>query len=290
MPSVPDKSRVEVLGKSMAYQETGAGKPVVFLHGNPTSAYLWRNVMPQIAGQARCIAPDLIGMGDSDKLDDPDPDRYRYSVHREFLDAMLDTLLAGEKVTLVVHDWGSALGFDWAARHPERVAGIAYMEAIVQPMAWDDWPEPSRPLFEALRSDAGEALILEKNVFIERILTASIQRKLTDAELDEYRRPFLDPGEGRRVMLSWPRSLPINGEPGDVVDIVRRYADWMAGNKIPKLFINADPGAILVGKQREFCRTWANQTEVTVPGIHFVQEDSAPEIGSAIATWHETLR
>lgn len=289
MPSIPEKNRVEVLGKFMAYVEMGAGSPVIFLHGNPTSSYLWRDVMPHLAGQARCIAPDLIGMGDSDKLDGPDPKRYRYAVHRQFLDAALDALHIDEKVTLVLHDWGSALGFDWAERHPDRIAGITYMEAIVQPLTWDEWPEPSRPLFEALRSEAGEALILQKNVFIERILTASIQRELTDAELGEYRRPFLEPGEDRRAMLSWPRSLPIDGEPRNVVEIVRNYSEWMACNKIPKLFINADPGAILVGKQREFCRGWANQTEVTVPGIHFIQEDSAREIGNAIASWHQTL-
>ena len=210
-------------------------------------------------------------------------------MHREHLDAAFTALDIQDRVTLVLHDWGSALGFDWAARHPDRVAGIAYMEAIVQPLSWDEWPEPSRPLFQALRSDAGESLILEKNVFIERILPGSIQRQLTAAEMEAYRAPFLESGEDRRVMLSWPRALPIDGSPPDVVKVVADYADWMAGNKIPKLFINADPGAILVGAQREFCRGWANQTEVTVPGIHFIQEDSPEAIGHAIATWREAL-
>ncbi len=294
---MPEPRRVDVLGKQMACTESGSGDPIVFLHGNPTSSYLWRNVMPHLTGQGRCVAPDLIGMGHSDKLGDsggdsggdPDPDRYDFFVHREHLDAAFVALDIEDRVTLVLHDWGSALGFDWAARHPDRVAGIAYMEAIVQPLSWDEWPEPSRPLFQALRSDAGESLILEKNVFIERILPGSIQRQLTAAEMEAYRAPFLESGEDRRAMLSWPRALPIDGSPPDVVKVVADYADWMAGNKIPKLFINADPGAILVGAQREFCRGWANQTEVTVPGIHFIQEDSPEAIGRAIATWREAL-
>jgi haloalkane dehalogenase len=293
--SAPGKTSIEVLGKHMACVDTGAGDPIVFLHGNPTSSYLWRNVIPHLTDQGRCVAPDLIGMGDSDKIESaPDNasanrNRYDYTVHRDYLDGVLDALGVDDRVTLVLHDWGSALGFDWASRHPDRVLGIAYMEAIVQPMNWDDWPEPSRPLFEGLRSDAGESLILEKNVFIEKILPASVQRRMTDAEMDEYRRPYLASGEDRRPMLSWPRALPIDGEPRQVVEIVRNYAEWMATNELPKLFVNADPGAILVGAQRDFCRSWHNQTEVTVPGIHFIQEDSAAEIGSAIAAWRTDI-
>jgi haloalkane dehalogenase len=286
----PDNRRIEVLDRSMACMEMGAGDSVVFLHGNPTSSFLWRNVMPHLASQARCIAPDLIGMGASEKIAGADPGRYDYSVQRKFLDTALDALGIGDRVTLVLHDWGSALGFDWASRHPERVVGIAYMEAIVRPLTWEEWPEPSRPLFQALRSDAGEQLILEKNVFIERILPASIQRDLTDSEMAAYRHPFLTAGEDRRPMLSWPRALPIDGSPADVVEIVAGYAEWMGSNEIPKLFINAEPGAILVGTQREFCRRWPSQTEVTVPGIHFIQEDSPGEIGHAIATWRDTFR
>jgi len=282
-------SRVEVHGHQIAYRSVGTGDPVVFLHGNPTSSYLWRNIMPHVADQGRCIAPDLIGMGDSDKLAGSDPDRYAYAAHRKFLDGTLEALGITDRVTLVVHDWGSALGFDWALRNPLRVKGIAYMEALVQPITWENWPEPSRPLFQALRSDAGEALIFEKNVFIERILPASVQRELTDTEMAAYRQPFLEMGETRRPMLSWPRSLPIDGEPADVTGIVRNYSDWMSTNELPKLFINADPAAILVGEQREFCRSWRNQTKVTVPGIHFIQEDSPHEIGQAIAAWQQTL-
>lgn len=285
---MPD-NRIEVLNQKMAYVDTGQGDPVVFLHGNPTSSYLWRDVIPHLAGRARCIAPDLIGMGESDKLPGADPARYAYVVHRDYLDALLDALNVDERVTLVLHDWGSALGFDWAARHADRIKGIAYMEAIVKPLTWHEWPEPSQPIFQALRSEAGEELILKKNVFVEKILPASIQRSLTDVEMNTYRAPFSTPGEDRRAMLSWPRSIPIDGSPADVVTIVEGYSSWMAGNHIPKLFINATPGAILVGAQREFCRSWPNQTEVTVAGIHFIQEDSPHEIGHALASWYETL-
>lgn len=285
---MPD-NRIEVLNQKMAYVDTGQGDPVVFLHGNPTSSYLWRDVIPHLAGRARCIAPDLIGMGESDKLPGADPARYAYVVHRDYLDALLDALNVDERVTLVLHDWGSALGFDWAARHADRIKGIAYMEAIVKPLTWHEWPEPSQPIFQALRSEAGEELILKKNVFVEKILPASIQRSLTDVEMNSYRAPFSTPGEDRRAMLSWPRSIPIDGSPADVVTIVEGYSSWMAGNHIPKLFINATPGAILVGAQREFCRSWPNQTEVTVAGIHFIQEDSPHEIGHALASWYETL-
>jgi haloalkane dehalogenase len=284
---MPETRQLKVLGRTMAYTEAGQGDPIVFLHGNPTSSYLWRNVIPHLSAEARCIAPDLIGMGGSDKLPGTDPDRYSFIAHREFLDSLLDALAIGNRVTLVLHDWGSALGFDWAARHPDRVRGIAYMEALVQPLTWSEWPEPSQPLFRGLRSEAGDDLILEKNVFVEKILPGSILRSMTGVEMDAYRKPFLNPGEDRRTMLSWPRSLPIDGEPPDVVEIVQDYAAWMSQNSIPKLFINADPGAILIGSQREFCRSWPNQTEVTVPGIHFIQEDSPDEIGHALATWFE---
>lgn len=284
-----EKKRIRILDQHMTYVESGQGDPVIFLHGNPTSSYLWRNITPHLADRARCIAPDLIGMGDSDKLSGSNPGRYDYGVHREFLAALLERLGINDRVTLVLHDWGSALGFDWAARHSDRVKGIAYMEAIVQPMTWEQWPEPSRPLFQALRSEAGEELILRKNVFIEKILPASIQRPLADSEMDAYRAPFLDTGEDRRAMLSWPRSLPLDGTPADVVKVVSDYSQWMAQCNIPKLFIDADPGAILTGTQREFCRSWPNQTEVTVAGIHFIQEDSANEIGHALASWYEQL-
>jgi haloalkane dehalogenase len=273
----------------MAYVEMGNGDPIVFQHGNPTSSYLWRNIMPHLADQGRCIAVDLIGMGDSDKLDNPGPDSYRYVEHREYLFAAWQALGVSDRVTLVIHDWGSALGFDWAQQHPDAVLGIAYMEAIVRPVTWDEWPEAARPVFQGFRSEAGEAMVLDKNLFVERVLPGSVLRDLTEDEMNVYRRPFLNPGEDRRPTLTWPRQIPIDGEPQEVHDIVAGYSDWICGSDIPKLFINAEPGAILVGPQREFCRAWENQQEVTVKGNHFLQEDSPGEIGNAIEEWRKKL-
>jgi haloalkane dehalogenase len=280
------KQFATVRGRRMAYVDIGAGDRVfLFLHGNPTSSYLWRNVMPEVAGLGRCLAPDLIGMGDSDKLEDPGTDAYGFSAHREFLWGFIDTVIPREQPLLLVgHDWGSALGFDWANHHRERVAGLAYMEAIVRPLAWEEWPERGRQLFQGFRTGAGEGLILDKNLFVERILPASILRALEPAEMTEYRRPFAR-RDDRWPTLVWPRQIPLDGEPAAVVALVDDYAAWLAGSPLPKLFVNADPGAILVGAQREFCRQWPNQREVTVPGIHFIQEDSGPEIGRAIADW-----
>jgi len=285
----PTKQFIDVQGKRMAYVEMGDGDPVVFQHGNPTSSYLWRNVMPHLAGQGRCIAVDLIGMGDSDKLDDSGPDSYRYVEHREYLFAAWQALGVSDRVTLVIHDWGSALGFDWAQQHPDAVLGIAYMEGIVRPVTWDEWPEAARPVFQGFRSEAGEAMVLDKNMFVERVLPGSVLRDLTEDEMNVYRRPFLNPGEDRRPTLTWPRQIPIEGEPQDVHDIVAGYSDWICSSDIPKLFINAEPGAILVGPQRDFCRAWKNQQEVTVKGNHFLQEDSPDEIGNAIAEWRNKL-
>jgi haloalkane dehalogenase len=281
-----EKKRVEVNGSEMAYVEVGSGDPIVFLHGNPTSSYLWRNVIPHLEGAGRCIAPDLIGQGDSQKLPDSGPERYRFVEHRAYLDELLATLGVRENVTFVIHDWGSALGFDWANRHREAVKGIAYMEAIVRPIAsWDEWPEMARKIFQGFRSPAGEAMVLEKNVFVERVLPGSVLRGLGEQEMAVYRRPFGQPGEDRRPTLTWPRQIPIEGEPADVTELVQDYADWLSECDIPKLFVNAEPGAILTGAVREFCRGWPNQTEVTVPGNHFIQEDSPDEIGRAIADW-----
>jgi haloalkane dehalogenase len=273
----------------MAYVEAGTGDPIVFLHGNPTSSYLWRNVMPHLEGLGRCIAPDLIGMGDSEKLAPSGPDSYRFVEHRRYLDGLLTALGVRARVTIVGHDWGSALGFDWAKRHRSATKGIAYMEAIVRPLAWTEWPEPIRKLFQGFRSEAGEAMVLEKNVFVERVLPGSVLRGLSGEEMAVYRRPCLAPGEARRPTLTWPRQIPLDDEPTDVVGIVRAYGDWLAGSDLAKLFINAEPGAILVGAQREFCRAWPNQTEVTVKGSHFIQEDSPEQIGQAIAAWYGKL-
>ena len=284
------RKRVAVLDTEMSYIDVGEGDPIVFLHGNPTSSYLWRNVIPHVVPLGRCIAPDLIGMGDSDPLPDSGPGRYRFVDHRHYLDGLLAALDVRRNVTFVVHDWGSALGFDWANRHRDAVAAIAYMEAIVRPVTWADWPEAARRVFQGFRSPAGESLVLERNVFVENVLPGSVLRTLTDEEMAEYRRPFLEPGERRRPTLTWPREIPIEGEPADVAEIVAAYHEWLPASPVPKLFVNAEPGAILTGDQREFCRTWANQREVTVRGNHFVQEDSPDEIGRAIADWLPSAR
>jgi len=280
------KTTVDVLGSRMAYHERGEGTPVLFLHGNPTSSYLWRDVIPELEGCGRLIAPDLIGMGDSAKLPNPDTDTYRFTTHRKYLAGFIDAVIgSAQPIVFVVHDWGSALGFDWANHHRDRVRGIAYMEGIVRPVAgWEEWSAAATPIFQGFRSDQGEIMILDRNMFVERVLPGSVLRKLTEAEMTEYRRPFLQ-ARDRWPTLTWPRQIPISGQPADVVQIATDYSKWMAENDIPKLFVNADPGAILIGAVRDFCRSWKSQTEVTVPGSHFIQEDSGPAIGRAVAEW-----
>jgi haloalkane dehalogenase len=284
------KTFATVKGRRMAYVEYGSGDAIVFQHGNPTSAYLWRNIMPYCEGLGRLIACDLIGMGDSDKLESPNPERYAYAEQRSYLFALWDQIGLGNKVILVLHDWGSALGFEWANGHRDRVQGIAYMEAIVTPLTWADWPENARRAFQGFRSASGEEMILEKNMFVERVLPSSIIRRLDEEEMVAYRKPFARAGEDRRPTLSWPRMIPIEGHPADVVQVVEDYAAWLAGADLPKLFINADPGSILVGRQRELCRAWPNQTEATVKGRHFLQEDSPDEIGRALASFVRHVR
>ncbi len=280
------RKRVSAGGVEMAYVDTGVGLPIVFLHGNPTSSYLWRNVIPHLEHLGRCLAPDLVGMGESGSAPNGS---YRFADHSSFLDHWFDEMGLTSDVTLVVHDWGSALGFHWARRHPERVKGLVYMEAIVRPVTWEDWPEAARQIFQGFRSSSGEEMVLEKNVFVERVLPGSVLRGLTEEEMEVYRRPFLKPGESRRPTLTWPREIPIEGEPADVVEIVSAYGEWLSNSDVPKLFINAEPGAILTGPQREYCRSWPNQREVTVKGIHFIQEDSPAEIGRAIADWYSNI-
>ncbi len=279
-----NKKYIDVLGKQIAYVEMGEGDPIIFQHGNPTSSYLWRNIMPQLQSLGRCIAMDLIGMGDSEKLEDKGNMTYSYDTHKKYFDGFLDAIGVESNATLVIHDWGSALGFDWANDYPQRVKAICYMEGIVQSMEWVDWNEDAKGIFQGFRSPAGEEMILEKNLFIEAVLPGSILRKLSDAEMNEYRRPFNDK-KSRRPTLDWPRQIPLENDPPEICRIVDSYSHWMAENNIPKLFINAEPGAILIGKQREFCRTWKNQKEVTVKGSHFIQEDSPNEIGNAIFDW-----
>ncbi len=279
-----------VNGKRMAYVDEGQGDAIIFQHGNPTSSYLWRNIMPHCEGLGRLIACDLIGMGDSEKLDHSGPDRYTYLEQRDYLFALWEQLGIGGNVIFVIHDWGSALGFDWANRNKDKVAGIAYMEAVVRPMAWADFPDNARGIFQGFRSDAGEAMVLEKNIFVERVLPSAVIRDLTEAEMTIYRKPYLQPGEDRRPTLTWPRMIPIEGEPPEVCQVAEDYGAWLSTSDVPKLFINADPGSLLVGRQREFCRGWPNQTEITVKGSHFVQEDSPDEIGQAVAEFVKGIR
>ena len=280
-----ERKRIAVLDSEMAYVETGTGNPIVFLHGNPTSSYLWRNVIPHCETIGRCLAPDLIGMGESGK--NP-AGSYRFADHARYLDAWFEA--AGvQNAVLVVHDWGGALGFHWAARNPSKVRALAYMETIVTPVTWGDWPENARNIFQALRSEAGDELVLQKNIFVEGILPNAVLRGLSEEEHNHYRAPFAEPGESRRPTLTWPRQIPIEGEPGDVKAIVETSEQWLAGSELPKLFINAEPGSILTGRAREVCRAWPNQIEVTVKGAHFIQEDSPHEIGQAVADFVKGL-
>jgi len=280
----------QVQGKRIAYVEEGQGDPIVLLHGNPTSSYLWRNVIPQLTGRGRVIAPDLIGQGDSEKLPASDgPGRYSFEVAYDYLAGLLEAIGADDRVTLVIHDWGSALGFHWAQQHPQAVRGIAYMEAIVCPVTWDDWPEGARGIFQGFRSPKGEDLCLQRNMFVEAVLPSAVLRGLTEEEMQHYRAPFAAPDD-RQPTLNWPRQIPIDGEPAHMVELVESYGRWLEGsNNVPKLFVNAEPGSILVGRQREYCRSWPNQSEVTVEGAHFLQEDSPAQIGQAVADWMQTL-
>jgi haloalkane dehalogenase len=285
------KKRRRILGLEMAYVEVGEGDPIVLLHGNPTSSYLWRNVVPYLRSCGRCIVPDLIGMGDSDKLLDSGPSSYRFVEHRRYLDALLESLDVHDQVTFVIHDWGSALGFDWSYRHRDAVKGIAYMEAIIRPQSWDHWDAlNARSTLKALRSEAGEKMVLQDNFFIEKILPMAILRTLSAEEMAAYRRPFTEPGEGRRPTLTWPREIPIEGDPADVTAIAIAYADWLATSNVPKLFVKAEPGLLIAGGANlEFARKLPAQTEVKVPGLHYLQEDSPDAIGQAIAGWMSAL-
>lgn len=279
------KRFIDVAGQRMAYVEQGRGRPIVFQHGNPTSSYLWRNILPRLADRGRCIALDLVGMGDSAKLPGSDVTRYTLAEHQRYFDGALAALGVTADVILVLHDWGTALGFDWAARHPQAVAGICHMEGMVTPLTWDEWPAAARGIFQALRSPAGEELALTKNVFVENVLPKSILRTLTPEEMDAYRAPFRVPGEDRRPTLTWPRQIPLDGEPPEVCEVVTRYAAWLAQSPLPKLYIDADPGMIMTGRARALARSWPNTTVVTVPGLHFVQEDSPQAIADALLTW-----
>ena len=282
------KKKAKVLGANMAYVEHGSGDPIVFVHGNPTSSYLWREVIPEVSGLGRCVAPDLIGMGDSDQIA-AGRDAYRFDMHAEYLEALLGVLDIDSNVILVGHDWGGALAFDWARKNADAVRGIAFMETLVTPVTWDDWPESSQSIFRAMRSDAGEEIVLAKNVFVDRILPASVLAGLDEEVMSVYRRPYRSAGESRRPTLTFPREIPIDGVPGDVHDLVEQYEAWLASATIPKLFVNAEPGFMINDRIRARIRSWPALTEVTVPGSHFMQEDSGSEIGTAIAQWIKTI-
>ena len=285
-----ERKLITIKGRQMAYVDEGQGDAIVFQHGNPTSSYLWRNIMPHCEGLGRLIACDLIGMGESEKLENSGPDRYTYAEQRDYLFALWDQIGLGDNVVFVIHDWGSALGFDWSNQNRDRVKGLAYMEAVVKTLNWSDFPDLGRKVFQGFRSEAGESMILDKNMFVERVLPGAVIRDMTEAEMNVYRKPYLAEGEDRRPTLTWPRQIPIEDEPADVCRIVGDYGAWLAQSDVPKLFVNATPGSILTGEQREFCRTWPNQTEVTVNGIHFVQEDSPDEIGHALAEFVKSIR
>ena len=283
------KKYQEVRNKKMAYVDEGNGDTFLFLHGNPTSSYLWRNITPHIEDLGRVVVPDLIGMGDSDKLDGVDNEGYKYHGQYGYLTELFDQLDLGNNIHLIIHDWGSAMGFQFARENPDRIKSITYMEAIVMPLTWDQWPDAATKIFGLFRSEAGEELVLEKNFFVERILLADSATGYTDEEKAEYIRPFINSGEDRRPTLTWPRQIPLDGEPSEVVEEVRKNSEFHKDSEIPKLFINADPGSILIGEQREFARTWKNQTEITVNGNHFIQEDSSEEIGSALRDFVKAL-
>ena len=279
------KHRHRVLDLELATIDVGAGDPIVFLHGNPTSSFLWRNVIPHVEHLGRCVAPDLVGFGDSDKLPGSGDRSYAFVETRRYLDAMLDQLGIDDRVVLVLHDWGSGLGFDWAHRNEDRVAGIAHLESIVAPRAWAQLTPEGRRFFERIRSPEGERMALDENVFLEHGLPGGVIRTLTPEELAEYRRPFLDAGEARRPTLTWPREIPFDGDPADVHEIVAAYSAWLRTTPIPKLLIDVSEGDTLTGPLLELARTFPNQTETSVRGRHFAPEDSPHEIGAALADW-----
>ena len=283
------KKYKDIKNSKMAFVDEGSGDTFLFLHGNPTSSFLWRNIAPHVEDIGRIVIPDLIGMGDSDKLEGVDNPGYKYHGQYSYLKALMDELDLGDNIHLIIHDWGSAMGFQFARENQDRIKSITYMEAIVMPLTWDQWPDPATKIFGLFRSEAGEELVLEKNFFVERILLADSSTGYTEEEKSEYIRPFINPGEDRRPTLTWPRQIPLDGEPSEVVDEVRLNAEFHKESDIPKLFINADPGSILIGDQREFARSWKNQTEITVSGNHFIQEDSSEEIGAALRNFVESL-
>ncbi len=283
------KKYIDVKGKKLAYIDQGKGDAIVFIHGNPASSYLWRNIAPNFIKSYRVIVPDLIGMGDSEKLGGVDNPEYSFNGHYNFLDEFLIKLNLGEKINLVIHDWGCGLGLKFARLHPEIISSITFMEGITVPLKWEQWPEAGTKIFKLFRSEVGEELILDKNIFVERILFADPITPMSNETKEEYLRPFLNPGEDRRPTLTFPRNIPLDGEPNDTYVEINKNAEFHKNSNIPKLFINADPGFLLVGSQRDEVRNWNNLKEVTVKGNHFIQEDSPDEITAHIKDFINNL-
>ncbi len=285
-----EKKTVEVQGHAMAYVDEGDGDPVFFLHGNATSSYMWRNIMPYLDGGGRLIAIDNIGQGDSAKLADSGPQSYTLAEHQTYIDATLEALGVTDNVTFVMHDWGGPLGLTWAQRNPDAIKGLAHCETLVCDHAsYDDYPDAVGALLKRLRGPDGEQLVLEENFFVEKIFTAGVMRDIDAETMAEIRRPYAEAGEARRATLTWPRQIPIAGEPKDVADLVEGLAVWMAENSLPKLFINVAPGQIIFERDLSIIRSWPNQTEVTVRGLHHPQEDSPDDIGAALRDWYTSL-
>ena len=284
------KKYIEIAGKKMAVIDEGSGEPIVFLHGNPTSSYLWRNIAPNFKETNRIIVPDLMGMGDSEKLDGIDNPSYNLMGHYDFLDQLLEKLEIGNNIHFVIHDWGCALGMIYARLNSEKIKSITFMEGIAIPLTWEKWPEIARKIFSLFRSDAGEELVLEKNFFVERLLLTDPISPMSEEDKKEYLRPYIDAGESRRPTLTWPRNIPLDGkEPIETLEAVKANSEFHSSSSIPKLFINADPGLLLVGEQREEIRSWKNLEEVTVKGNHFIQEDSPEEITNHLKSFINKL-
>lgn len=285
-----EKKKIEIDGLAMAAVDAGDGDPIVFLHGNATSSYMWRNILPHCEGLGRLIAIDNIGQGDSDKLPDSGPTSYLLKEHQHFIDRTLDALGVTENVTLVMHDWGGTLGLTWARAHADRIKGLAFCEAILRDHpSWDEYPEALRGGLRRVRGPEGREMVMEDNFFVERIFTAGVMRDIEAETMAEIRRPYLGAPENRRPTLSWVRQIPVEGQPAFVAELVEDLSDWMAETPTPKLFIRAEPGQIMFEKDIDMIATWPALTTAMVKGLHHPQEDSPDDIGRAIAEWYRGI-
>jgi haloalkane dehalogenase len=283
--------KVEIIfNKKMSFYDEGKGESLVFIHGNPTSSYLWRNIAPEFTDNFRVIVPDLIGMGDSDKLDGIDNIDYNFNGQYKYLDKLLSKLVLGDKIHLVIHDWGCGLGLKYARLNAEKIKSISFMEGMVIPLTWEEWPDGGTKIFELFRSEVGESLILEKNYFVERILFNDPISEMSNETKNEYLRPFAEAGEGRRPTLTFPRNIPLDTKPDDTYNEILLNENFHKESNIPKLFINAEPGFLLVGSQRDKIRKWSNLKEVTVKGNHFIQEDSPQAITESLKAFYQNLK